>query len=220
MNKAFLEKYGFIILIYLILIFGGIWHILGLFQKISSILHVPLLVFLFSANFVYYINRYKNTPLLNIFYIWTGIVFVTAVTIEIVGEKTGMIFGHYNYSDILSPNVFGVPVVIGLSWLNLVYGSVEITNKFFHTSWQIKAVIAALMMTGFDAVMEPAARALGFWYWQNYAIPLQNYIAWFFFAFIFCFPFTHYFPNVKESVRIPMHIFIAQFIYFILINLA
>ena len=219
-NKDFFEKYGFIILIYFVLFFGGIWHILGLFQKTSSILYVPLLVFLFSANLIYYISKYKNTPLLNIFYIWTGIVFISALTIEIVGKKTGVIFGHYEYSDLLYPRVFGVPIVIGLSWLNLVFGSVEITNKLFQTSWQIKALIAAFLMTGFDAVMEPAARALGFWYWQNYAIPFQNYIAWFFFAYIFSFPFIHYFPNVRKTVRIPMHIFVAQFIYFVLINLA
>jgi len=219
MNKAFFEKYAFVIFIYFILIFGGIWHILELFQKTSRLLFVPLLVLLFSVNLIYYISRYKNTPLLNIFFMWTGLVFITALFIEIVGEKTGMIFGHYQYSDILSPTVFGVPFVIGLSWLNLVFGSVEISNKFLRTSWLIKAVIAALLMTGFDAVMEPAARALGFWYWRNYAIPVQNYVAWFVFAFIFSFPFIHYFPNVKDSVRIPMHIFFAQFIYFILINI-
>jgi putative membrane protein len=220
MNKAFIEKFGFVIIIYVVLVFGGVWHILGLFQKASQYLFVPLLVFLFSVNLVYYINRYRNTPMLNIFFLWTGIVFVTALAIEIAGEKTGIIFGHYRYTDLLSPKIFGVPIVIGLSWLNLVFGSVEITHRFFQTSWPIKAAAAALLMTGFDAVMEPAARALGFWYWQNYAIPVQNYIAWFAFAFIFTFPFIHYFPKVKTGVSIPMHIFIAQFIYFTLINFA
>lgn len=220
MNKTFFQTYGFIIFIYVVMIFGGIWHIAGLFHKTSQILFVPLLVLLFSINLIYFISIYRETPLLKIFLIWTGLIFLTALAVEIVGEKTGVLFGQYAYTDILSPRIFGVPVVIGLSWLNLIYGSIQIANLVLSTfAWPFRALFASLLMTGFDGVMEPAARALGFWYWQNYTVPWQNYVAWFAFGFIFAFPFLRYFPPLKDRQLIPMHIFIAQLLYFVLVNM-
>jgi len=221
MKKQFFQTYGLMILIYAVMIFEGIWHLAGLFHKTSQILYVPLLVLLFSMNLIYFISLYRETPLLNIFFIWTGLIFITALAVEIVGEKTGILFGHYAYTNVLTPQIFGVPLVIGLSWLNLVFGAVQIANLYLsHYAWVFRALFAALLMTGFDAVLEPAARALGFWYWQYYTIPWQNYVAWFVFGFIFSFPFLRYFPPVKDRQLIPMHIFIAQFLYFVLVNLA
>jgi bisanhydrobacterioruberin hydratase len=220
MNQTFLQKYGFIILIYIIMGLGGLWHILGLFQKTSQMLFIPLLVLLFSINLIYFINLYRDTPLLNIFFIWTGIIFITVLGVEIIGEKTGVIFGSYAYTDMLSPRIFGVPVVIGLSWLNLVFGTTQIANVYLSRyGWPYRALFAALLMTGFDGIMEPAARALGFWYWENYAVPWQNYVAWFAFGFIFTFPYLRYFPPVTDRLRMPIHILMAQFLYFALVNL-
>lgn len=220
MKETFLQKYGFVILLYLFLALGGLWHILDVFHKTSQMLFVPLLVLLFSVNLIYYINLYRNTPLLNIFFIWTGIIFITALGIEIIGEKTGILFGNYSYTEVLSPRIFGVPLVIGLSWLNLVFGSTQVANLYIpRLAWPFRALFASLIMTGFDAVMEPAARALGFWYWQNYTVPWQNYVAWFAFGFIFAFPFLRYFPPIKDRQLIPMHIFIAQLLYFVLVNM-
>jgi len=221
MMKQFFQTYGLIILIYVVMILGGIWHLAGLFHKTSQILYVPLLVLLFSINLIYFISLYRETPLLNIFFFWTGLIFLTAMTLEIVGEKTGVLFGHYAYTDVLSPQIFGVPLVIGFSWLNLVFGAVQIANLYLSRyPWVFRALFASLLMTGFDGVMEPAARALGFWYWQNYTVPWQNYVAWFALGFIFCFPFLRYFPHAKDRQLIPMHIFLAQFLYFVLVNLA
>lgn len=221
MIKTFLEKYGLILFIYVITILGGIWHLAGLSYKISQSLYVPFLFLLFSINIIYFLTLYSGTPLLRIFLIWTGIVFVTALVIEIVGVKTGILFGHYAYTDVLSPRIFGVPLIVGLTWLNLAYGAVQLSNLFLSKyTWTLRAFFATFLMTGFDSVMEPAAQALGFWYWQAYTVHWQNYVAWFAFGFIFSYPFLRYFPPIKNKQLIPMHIFIAQFLYFFLINLA
>src|ERR1700733_10386901 len=48
--------------------------------------------------------------------------FVSYVTEEI-GVRTGLIYGHYHYSNMLGPKLGTVPVFIPLAGLNMLYSS-------------------------------------------------------------------------------------------------
>lgn len=112
------------------------------------------------------------------FLIFSTIAFLTGYFVEVVGVKTGMIFGQYQYETTLGFKILNVPPVIGINWLLLVYcvGSsfCRVTQPIY-----IKVVYGALLMTMFDFLVEPIAIRLDMWSWYGKNPPVQNYIGWF-----------------------------------------
>lgn len=102
---------------------------------------------------------------------------------EWLGVATGRIFGPYEYGTSLGPKLWGVPPLIGLNWVMLVWAAYSIWPAASR-SW-----MAALGVVFMDLLMEPGATGLGFWTWQDAPVlgkpwsilvvaPLQNYLAW------------------------------------------
>jgi putative membrane protein len=102
---------------------------------------------------------------------------VAGFVVEVIGVKTGYLFGVYTYSDRLGPRFLGVPWMIGVNWAVLV-GCFQAIFSRVAVSRVTYAGLVATAMTAFDWVMEPAAIALGYWTWNGPSIPLQNYVAW------------------------------------------
>lgn len=112
------------------------------------------------------------------FLIFSTLTFLIGFFVEVIGVKTGMIFGEYQYETTLGFKVFEVPPVIGVNWLLLVYC---VGSSFCRVSKPIyfKVLYGALLMTMFDFLAEPIAIRLDMWSWKNALPPLQNYIGWF-----------------------------------------
>jgi len=127
------------------------------------------------------------------FLIFLCTAFILGFSAEMVGVKTGMLFGHYSYGTALGPKVNDVPLLIGVNWFIVVYGSgmlaVQIRMylgrlipaKAAFSRWIGFSVIfdGALFATMFDLIMEPAATKLGLWTWQGGHVPMLNYVTWF-----------------------------------------
>ena len=114
--------------------------------------------------------------------IWMATVFIAGYLVEVLGVKTGMIFGEYSYGQGLGPKIFEVPPTMGVNWFLLCYTSVRLVNPVpFH--FLVKAALSATVMVALDAIMEPVAIAFDFWSWKSDEIPLQNYLAWWLIAF-------------------------------------
>lgn len=127
------------------------------------------------------------------FLIFLSIAFILGFSAEMVGVKTGMLFGNYSYGTALGPKVNSVPLLIGINWFIVVYGSgmlaVQIRMylgrlipaKAAFSRWIGFSVIidGALFATLFDLIMEPAATKLGLWTWQGGQVPMLNYVTWF-----------------------------------------
>jgi uncharacterized membrane protein len=101
----------------------------------------------------------------------------TGYGIEVLGVKTGLIFGQYEYGPGLGPRLWGVPPVIGLNWLILSYCCGSVCDRLPYST-AIKVVAAASLMTGLDFFIEPVAVTLDFWTWYGRPVPLQNYVGW------------------------------------------
>ena len=128
-------------------------------------------------------------------YILFSATFLIGVSVEMVGIKTGWIFGQYSYGTTLGFKFNGVPLLIGINWFIIVYSSGILalrlrkifttlhskTNKPAYSKWIGSSVIidGAVIATLFDLIMEPAAVKLGFWSWQSGTIPMINYLSWF-----------------------------------------
>lgn len=134
----------------------------------------------------------EKSPRLFIFIV---IASLTGFFSEMVGVKTGALFGNYAYSNMLGWKINDVPVLISINWFIVVYGSamlaiqlrqlvanyIPFPGKAIYSKWiGLSLVIdGALIATMFDWIMEPAAVKLGFWSWEGGQIPLLNYISWF-----------------------------------------
>jgi uncharacterized membrane protein len=98
--------------------------------------------------------------------------------IEVLGVKTGLVFGNYAYGETLGFKAWEVPLVIGLNWLMLIYTTSSLAGRLPLPSG-VQAGLAALAMTLLDVLIEPVAMRLDFWQWENGQVPLQNFLAWF-----------------------------------------
>jgi uncharacterized membrane protein len=98
--------------------------------------------------------------------------------LEVVGVNTGFPFGRYAYGDVLGPKFLSTPFMIGINWALLSIASHQTAGLVFSSSLQ-RVLLAALLMTGLDFIMEPVAIKTGMWHWFGQPIPWNNYAAWF-----------------------------------------
>jgi putative membrane protein len=97
---------------------------------------------------------------------------------EIIGVQTGLLFGEYSYGTVLGLKVFGVPLLIGVTWALVTVSAWQIVS--YSTFGKVaKIILASCLVVLFDLVLEQYATAFGLWKWQDGIIPLKNYITWF-----------------------------------------
>ena len=132
--------------------------------------------------------------------------------IEVVGVHTGAVFGQYWYGKTFGIKLLEVPLLIGLNWLVLVYITGVICEPL---KWPVflKAALAAALMVGLDAMMEPLSATYDFWYWDNNEIPLQNFIAWFCTAYLLLLLF-YKLPLARQN-PLALPLYILQLIFFV-----
>lgn len=134
-------------------------------------------VFLFLAGLIVVFTSAKNDlP-------WLFMAAVLGLIAEIIGVHFGFIFSPYHYTDVLQPQIFGVPLVMLSAWMVLV-AYVRQMLLLLRLSYWVEALIAALWMTAIDLVIDPlAANQLGYWRWEKsgayYGIPFHNFAGWF-----------------------------------------
>jgi putative membrane protein len=114
----------------------------------------------------------------------SGGLFGLGLLVEAVGVATGFPFGRYNYTEVLSPKLLGVPVGIIFAWLMVVLSAFFTTNYLWpHLNrWAGLGIAAALALTS-DFLMEPVAVYIqNYWTWHDsglyYGVPEANFAAW------------------------------------------
>jgi putative membrane protein len=149
---------------------------------------------------------------------------------EIIGVNTGLLFGDYQYGQVLGPKIYGVPFLIGLNWFVIVYcsGAIltqgvellqqKINIKISGFASSIFVIIGgATIATCFDFIIEPVAVKLHFWSWKNGQIPLFNYLCWFIISTILL-GVKMYFKTIWINT-FATSLFIIQALFFLMLNL-
>ncbi len=109
--------------------------------------------------------------------------------VEYIGSKTGFPFGTYNYTELLQPQLGGVPLLIPLAWLMMMPSSWAVAacivpdrHSFAN---KVKFVgVAALAFTAWDLFLDPQMVSWRLWTWENlpalnyFGIPFSNYLGW------------------------------------------
>ncbi len=142
--------------------------------------------------------------------------FTVGIAVEWIGIHTGYLFGEYKYGTNLGAKISGVPWVIGLNWGLLIVTSASIINKFTTTIF-VKAVLAALLMTGLDYLMEPVAVESNFWKWKNGSIPIYNYVCWFLVSLPLQLVYFKF--KLAETNKVFTTLFLILALFFILLTL-
>lgn len=158
-----------------------LFHIIGLvlFLRSDSASDLTWLNLLLCGTLVFLTEPMRlKTGLL------AAVIILGGFLIELIGTKTGYLFGDYAYGESLGWRLFGVSVIIGVNWYAIVLASANIA-RYFKVNVFLQAIIAGLLCVGLDVVIEPVAIKYGFWTWENGDIPLFNYVTWFFFSVLF-----------------------------------
>ncbi|MDH4403793.1 MAG: carotenoid biosynthesis protein [Flavobacterium sp.] len=131
--------------------------------------------------------------------------------IEVIGVKTGLVFGKYSYGEGLGFKLLEVPLIISINWAMLICAGIRIVSGIFANKIT-SLVVAALLVTLIDLLIEQVAPKLDFWQFEGGLPGLHNYLGWIGVAF-----FTSYFfyPTIiKGKSSVSLILLILQIIFF------
>ena len=155
---------------------------------------------------------FLNLPLdtLRKFGIWF-IAFAVGMLAEIIGVRTGIIFGAYYYGENFGIKLLGVPLLIGVNWAVLSFITSAIATRLTKNIWGSVFIGAALML-GLDFLMEPVAGIFDFWHFEGENVPWRNYTDWFVIALLLqiLIQKTIDFSETKYA----LHLFFTQVFFF------
>ena len=193
--------------LYIIFFVGIVGHLYDPLRNLMLLL-TPATLLLTGLIVLFY--SYKSST--NNFLLWVAFTYIITFILEVVGVKTGLIFGKYNYGSTLGIKLFDVPLIIGFNWVFVILGSISI-SRLITSNIFLSSIISAFIAFIFDLILEPIAIKLDYWSWSEGIIPLQNYLAWFVIALISAFGFNYL--NVKVNSKISLHYLLVQFIFFV-----
>ena len=215
------------------------FYLLKITEPILWVINLYLIFQIFSLS-----KKQLTSVKHKFFLIWFLIVFVLTLSLEIIGTKTGLIFGDYQYGTTFFGKFLEVPVIIGLNWVLIILGCIQVSNSFLilkpfkkeentkntvsfedifknsaiKTFFRISlnSLLVAILAVSLDYFLEPVAIFLDYWTWADIVIPFQNYLAWFCIAFISAFSF--YLLNLELQFNILKTYFWYLFLFFLILN--
>jgi putative membrane protein len=139
------------------------------------------------------------------------IVFVASLFIEIIGVRTGVLFGEYVYGSALGIKILDAPILIGLNWLLLIYcTSALVSTLRLNKFWSI--ILGAGLMVTYDLVLEYVAPVMDMWSWDSQYPGIRNFLMWFLVALVFHVLFQVL--NLKIENKPARYLLIIQFLFF------
>lgn len=167
------------------------------------------------------------------FLLFFALCFVTGMAAEITGTGTGYLFGNYKYGTVMGPSFQNVPLLIGVYWFVIVFGSFSLMQIVHQrtAAWLLKkSETPSRMLTGlslvfdsalltviFDWIMEPAAIRLGFWQWTDGSIPFFNYVCWFAVSAMLLLA-ARMFRGLQPN-HFAVHLYIIQLFFFVTLRI-
>jgi len=203
------KKYSNVVFFFIIFYSVGIAGLLfpptfNLFVRL-----IPLALLLSTIAVLFFHTQYNRKT-----WMIFAVIYIFGYGIEVAGVNTKLIFGHYTYDHGLGVFLFNTPLIIGINWLLLVYISVSITEKLQVNKW-LQIILASFMLVAYDLILEQMAPLLKMWHWKEETVPVKNYIAWFFVAFVLTGILK--FSGTRVKNKIAPVIFICQILFFVLL---
>lgn len=209
-----------------------LFHVIGLvgitvFKSDLIIRSTPVNLLLMFGLLIWTQNN-KNFA----FWIFVISTAVLGMAVEIIGVNTQLLFGSYNYGDMLGTQFKNVPFIIGINWFVIIYCSgitihtilmkaiYKVSEETATPPMMLKAVSVivdgATLAVFFDWIMEPAAIQLGYWKWVGNDIPLYNYLCWLVVSAILLTIF--HFCKFRKQNKFAVHLLLIQLMFFLLLR--
>lgn len=154
------------------------------------------------------------------FGIFVFVVFWVGYLVELAGVQTGLIFGAYHYESSLGFKIGGVPPMIGVNWVLVVYISSIISQQMSPNIW-VRTILSGIMVVLLDGLIEPMAIKYHLWAWDtpDGSIPIQNYAAWFMIGGIMSYGFHSLDQEKSNPLAAPVYVIqLLFFLSFVLID--
>lgn len=182
---------------------------------------------------MFFLLLYTQRNINRSFILFVVCCFVTGMIAELIGTRTGWLFGKYEYGNVLGPGIYNVPFMIGINWFIIIY----CCGIFIHTLLtkiltqlsiqtgkpQAALKLGSILVDGsmlavlFDWIMEPVAVKLGYWTWAGFSgIPLYNYISWFIVSSVLMVAF-HFFQFNKQN-KFAVNLLLIQMMFFLVLR--
>lgn len=175
LNRNTKNVKGFFLLFYAVGVAGLLYsHTFPLFVQL-----IPFALLLSSVALAFFHGTFTKKQLIAF-----SVIYLLGFLTEMAGVNSGLIFGPYHYGDSLGLKLWNTPLIIGLNWLLLVYITASVM-EYTGLHPLLKVISGALLMLGYDIILEQVAPALDMWYWHSGKVPIQNYLAWFILAILF-----------------------------------
>ena len=198
------------------LFFIALFYITGAFLLTSNNLNFRffeyssfIILFNFLIVIIFQKNKFNKKFLL--FFILFYLFFFF---IEVLGVKTGKIFGSYFYGKSLGFKIFETPVLIGLNWIFLIYLTFAF-SELFKISDKFKIILGSFLMLFYDFILEKVAPLMDLWFWEGNSVPLLNYFSWFILALISHFILRFFKFEIKNIFAV--FIYFLQIIFYLII---
>ena len=186
-----------------------------------------------------------NLLLMFVLLVWTGDTikkgfwffliscFIVGVGVEVIGVNTGLLFGDYNYGNVLGTQIKNVPLLIGINWFIIIYCSgvsvftllMKIINNApaevnpASKTLKVLSVIVdgATLAVFFDWLIEPVAVKLNYWHWNGSgSIPVYNYICWFLVSILLLIIF--HFCKFEKQNKFAVNLLLIQVMFFLVLR--
>lgn len=104
--------------------------------------------------------------------------------LEFIGSRTGVLFGRYEYTDLLQPQIARVPVVIPMAWIMMMPPAWAVASLLVPESGPLVfALVAGAAFAAWDLFLDPQMVTWGLWTWHDgggyFGIPFRNLFGWF-----------------------------------------
>jgi len=148
------------------------------------------------------------------FYGRRGILLFTALCLgvgtlsESVSLRTGFPFGHYEFTDLMGPKLFKLPLLLALAYVGMGYLSwvlALVILKYQDRPLSGKKIIflplvASFVMVVWDLSQDPVWAYIDrAWVWRDggayYGVPVSNFLGWYLTVYIFYLLFALYLKN-------------------------
>lgn len=201
-----MTKRRLIVMLYAFFIAGALVHTLRLLPLIMILFTPVMIVTVAVAAFAltYQISAKSVAA--------GAAVLVLTFLCETSGVNLGFPFGDYAYTNLLGPKVLDVPLVLPFAWLGVLVPSWIASGLFLKYK---NVVVASVVVTVSDAVLEFAADTLDLWHWKG-GLPTElNYISWFVISY-FSLSLLKKYAIEKESNPLVARLLVCQLLYFFL----
>jgi uncharacterized membrane protein len=169
------------------------------------------LLFAISAIVLFSFHRQFNRS----FFRFIAIAFIILIISAIVLSQTGFVYNSFGFGPAIGIQLFGVPLIYPLFWINIIYSAGSITRRLQVVRF-MKVVIATMMVLIMDLTIEPVAAKLEFWQWQNPGIPFLENIVTTSIAFIILLIF--HLSRFRKTNMIAPVFYITTLLFFAYLN--